>query len=181
MGTGMMLSGAAERVLGCDRAGCTKVRRGRHGRFCSDACRAADWKARHDGAQRLIDWSAAESVPVPHPSSTEPAWLTPNQDFVGHSTEPPEELPQANPARRRRQDSTGVTTAPATGEPYESARLWLLARLQQGPVSTLELRREPWPASLNPAQRVLELRNRQYRIKTERVEGKTYYRLEQEG
>lgn len=71
--------------------------------------------------------------------------------------------------------------APATGEPYESARLWLLARLQQGPVSTLELRREPWPASLNPAQRVLELRNRQYRIKTERVEGKTYYRLEQEG
>lgn len=71
--------------------------------------------------------------------------------------------------------------APATGEPYESARLWLLARLQQGPVCTLELRREPWPASLNPAQRVLELRNRQYRIKTERREGKTYYRLEQEG
>lgn len=32
--------------------------------------------------------SAAESVPVPHPSSTEPAWLTPNQVFVGHSTEP---------------------------------------------------------------------------------------------
>lgn len=59
MGTGMMLSGAAERVLGCDRAGCTKVRRGRHGRFCSDACRAADWKARHDGAQRLIDWTPA--------------------------------------------------------------------------------------------------------------------------
>ena len=69
--------------------------------------------------------------------------------------------------------------APATGEPYESARLWLLARLQQGPVCPLELRREPWPASLNPAQRVLELRNRQYRIKTERVEGKTYYRLEE--
>jgi hypothetical protein len=31
---------------------------------------------------------AARSVPVPHPSSTEPAWLTPNQDFVDHSTEP---------------------------------------------------------------------------------------------
>lgn len=83
--------------------------------------------------------------------------------------------------RQARLDFTPVKPAPATGEPYESARLWLLARLQQGPVCTLELRREPWPASLNPAQRVLELRNRQYRIKTERVEGKTYYRLEQEG
>ena len=72
------------------------------------------------------------------------------------------------------------TPAPATGEPYESARLWLLARLRQGSVCTLELRREPWPASLNPAQRVLELRNRQYQIKTERREGKTYYRLEGE-
>lgn len=130
MGTGMMLSGAAERVLGCDRPGCTQVRRGRHGRFCSDACRAADWKARHGGAQRLLDF-------------------------------------------------TPVRPAPATGEPYESARLWLLARLKQGPVCTLELRREPWSASLNPAQRVLELRNRQYRIVTERREGKSYYRLEE--
>ena len=87
--------------------------------------------------------------------------------------------------RRRRltevheQARLDFTPAPATGEPYESARLWLLARLKQGPVCTLELRREPWPASLNPAQRVLELRNRQYQIKTERREGKTYYRLEE--
>ena len=79
-----------------------------------------------------------------------------------------------------RQARLDFTPAPATGEPYESARLWLLARLRQGSVCTLELRREPWPASLNPAQRVLELRNRQYQIKTERREGKTYYRLEGE-
>lgn len=49
---------------------------------------------------------AAEPVPIPHPSSTEPAWLTPNQDFVGHSTEPSVELPQTNPVRRHRKGST---------------------------------------------------------------------------
>lgn len=47
---------APERVLACDRANCSAPRRSRHGRFCSDACRAADWKERHGGAQRLIDW-----------------------------------------------------------------------------------------------------------------------------
>jgi hypothetical protein len=144
----------------------------RHGRFCSDACRARNWK------QARLDFSAAGSVPVPHLSSTGPGRLTPNQDFVGQSTEAPQELPAGSPTRRHGQGSTGVTPAPATGEPYESARLWLLARLQAGPVCTLELRREPWPASLNPAQRVLELRNRQHRIVTERRDGKTWYRLE---
>lgn len=181
MGTGVMLSGASERVLGCDRGGCGQVRRGRHGRFCSDACRAADWKARHGGAQRLIDFrSAAEPVPVPRPASTELAWLTPNQDFVGHSTEPPQWI-AGSPARRHGQGSTRVTPAPATGEPYESARVWLLGRLQVSPVSTLELRCPPWRASQNPAQRVLELRNRQHDIRTVRLGRRTWYWLHIDG
>lgn len=92
--------------------------------------------------------------------------------------------------RRRRSDSQPeqarldfdrVTPAPATGEPYESARVWLLARLQQGPVSTLELRREPWPASQNGAQRVLELRNRQHDIRTVRLSRRTWYWLHVDG
>lgn len=57
---------ALERVLdsdaACLRAGCDRPRRGRHGRFCSDACRAAAWKAEHGGAQRLIEFT-----PPPEP------------------------------------------------------------------------------------------------------------------
>lgn len=92
--------------------------------------------------------------------------------------------------RRRRSDSQPeqarldfdrVTPAPATGEPYESARVWLLGRLQVGPVSTLELRCPPWRASQNPAQRVLELRNRQHDIRTVRVGRRTWYWLHVDG
>lgn len=64
-------------------------------------------------------------------------------------------------------------TAPVEGEPFEASRIWLLGRLQRGPVSTLELRSPPWLASMNPAQRVYELRQRQHDIRTER-EGKDY-------
>ena len=46
---------APERVLRCQRAGCSAPAKGRHGRFCSDACRAAAWKLR----QREI------SFPIP--------------------------------------------------------------------------------------------------------------------
>jgi hypothetical protein len=74
-----------------------------------------------------------------------------------------------------------VKPAPATGEPYESARLWLLGRLQSGPVSTLELRCPPWRASQNPAQRVLELRNRQHDIRTVRLADRTWYWLHVDG
>lgn len=74
-----------------------------------------------------------------------------------------------------------VKTAPLEGEPYESPRLWLLARLERGPVSTLELRTPPWPASQNPAQRVLELRNRQYDIRTVRRDGRAWYWLWKDG
>jgi hypothetical protein len=74
-----------------------------------------------------------------------------------------------------------VKPAPATGEPYESARLWLLGRLQSGPVSTLELRCPPWRASQNPAQRVLELRNRQHDIRTVRLGSRTWYWLHVDG
>jgi len=38
--------------------------------------------------------SAAEPVPVPHPSSTEPAWLAPDEDFLRHSTEAPGSDPE---------------------------------------------------------------------------------------
>lgn len=162
----------------CDFCGAEIPLGRRHGserRFCSDKCRRDSWDAAHP----RLDFSAAGSVPVPHLSSTDPGRLAPDEDFLRHSTEAPQELPAGNPTRRRGQGSTGASPAPATGEPYESARLWLLARLQAGPVCTLELRREPWPASLNPAQRVLELRNRQHHIVTERRDGKTWYRLEE--
>lgn len=93
-----------------------------------------------------------------------------------------EELhPRTKPEQARLDFTPIKPTAPVTGEPYESARLWLLARLKQGPVCTLELRREPWPASQNGAQRVLELRNRQYDIRTERRDGKYWYVLYLEG
>jgi len=78
-------------------------------------------------------------------------------------------------------DFARVRPAPATGEPYESARLWLLGRLQSGPVSTLELRCPPWRASQNPAQRVLELRNRQHDIRTVRLGSRTWYWLHVDG
>ena len=74
-----------------------------------------------------------------------------------------------------------VKPVPPTGEPYQKARVWLLKRLETGPVCTLELRREPWPASLNPAQRVLELRNKQYDIRTVRAKRRTWYWLWEDG
>lgn len=80
-----------------------------------------------------------------------------------------------------RQARLDFTPAPATGEPYESARVWLLGRLQVGPVSTLELRCPPWRASQNPAQRVLELRNRQHDIRTVRLGKRTWYWLHIDG
>lgn len=54
----------------------------------------ARWAAR--AAMRAVPElrSAAESVPVPHPSSTEPAWLAPDEVFLRHSTEPPESDPR---------------------------------------------------------------------------------------
>ena len=65
-----------ERVLcvqeGCSREGCDRPRKGRHGRFCSDACRAADWKANHGGAQRLLDWSQPSPPPVTDPHAPSP-------------------------------------------------------------------------------------------------------------
>jgi hypothetical protein len=67
--------------------------------------------------------------------------------------------------------------ASVEGEPYCAARLWLLGRLQERPVSTLELRREPWPASMNPAARILELRNHQHDIRTVRRDRTTWYVL----
>lgn len=89
---------------------------------------------------------------------------------------------QAHPVTRQaRLDFDRVTPAPATGEPYESARVWLLGRLQVGPVSTLELRCPPWRASQNAAQRVLELRNRQHDIRTVRVGRRTWYWLHVDG
>ena len=89
---------------------------------------------------------------------------------------------RAHPVTRQaRLDFDRVTPAPATGEPYESARVWLLGRLQVGPVSTLELRCPPWRASQNPAQRVLELRNRQHDIRTVRVGKRTWYWLHVDG
>ena len=78
-----------------------------------------------------------------------------------------------------RQDRPRVT-APATGEPYEAARVWLLGRLQVGPVSTLELRTPPWRASQNPPARILELRNRQHDIRTVRKR-LTWYWLHVDG
>ena len=66
-------------------------------------------------------------------------------------------------------------------EPWLTARLWLLGRLQVGPVSTLELRKQPWPASMNPAQRVLELRNHQHDIRTVRRDRSTFYVLYVDG
>lgn len=80
-------------------------------------------------------------------------------------------------AADERRGKVQIKPAPPVGEPYESARLWLLHRLEQGPVSTLELRSPPWPASLNPAQRVLELRNRQHDVRTERRGKRTFYWL----
>ena len=66
----------AERVLGilatCDRAGCDRPRKGRHGRFCSDACRAADWKTRHGGAQRLFNWTQPPTQPAVDPNAPSP-------------------------------------------------------------------------------------------------------------
>lgn len=62
-------------------------------------------------------------------------------------------------------------------QPYLAARTWLLGRLQRGPVSTLELRRDPWPASMNPAERVRELRVRHHDIRTERVGRGYWYQL----
>jgi hypothetical protein len=150
-------------------------------RRCSDRAYNADHPVIRKPVQPRLDFSAAGSVPVPHLSSTDPGRLTPNQDFVGHSTEPSRELPAGSPTRRRGQGSTGVTPAPATGEPYESARLWLLGRLQTGPVSTYELRCPPWRGSQNPAQRVLELRNRQHDIRTVRRGRFTWYWLHIEG
>jgi hypothetical protein len=55
--------------------------------------------------------------------------------------------------------------------------MWLLGRLQKGPATTLELRMPPWRASMNPAARVLELRNRQHDIRTERDGGHARYVL----
>jgi hypothetical protein len=80
---------------------------------------------------------------------------------------------------RRLGGTLGPRVKPASpaGEPYEGSRKWLLERLQQGPVSTMELRCPPWSASQNPAQRVLELRNRQYDIRTVRRNARTYYHL----
>ena len=66
-------------------------------------------------------------------------------------------------------------------EPYLAARLWLLGRLQDGPVSTLELRKQPWPASMNPAARILELRNHQHDIRTSRQGRTTWYTLYVDG
>src|SRR3972149_5359438 len=54
-----------------------------------------------------------------------------------------------------------IPTAPVEGEPFEASRIWLLGRLQRGPVSTLELRSPPWLASMNPAQRGYGLRQGQ--------------------
>ena len=71
--------------------------------------------------------------------------------------------------------------APVEGEPYETARMWLLERLQIGPVSTFELRCPPWRASQNPAQRVLELRNRQFDIRTVKSGGRSWYWLWEKG
>lgn len=88
---------------------------------------------------------------------------------------------KAPESEQARLDFDRVTPAPATGEPYESARVWLLGRLQVGPVSTLELRCPPWRASQNPAQRVLELRNRQHDIRTVRVGKRTWYWLHVDG
>ena len=174
----------------CEREGCMNraVWQGTSKGFCSWTCRSATFD--HPEQRRSVPAYApeqarlefaAEPVPVPHLSSTDPGRLTPNQDFVSHSTEPPEALPQGSPARRRGQGSTRITPAPATGEPYESARVWLLGRLQVGPVSTLELRCPPWRASQNAAQRVLELRNRQHDIRTVRVGRRTWYWLHVDG
>ena len=89
---------------------------------------------------------------------------------------------KANPVRRQaaldfalpaKPTQDRIPTAPVEGEPFEASRIWLLGRLQRGPVSTLELRSPPWLASMNPAQRVYELRQRQHDIRTER-EGKDY-------
>ena len=79
--------------------------------------------------------------------------------------------------RQRALEFERVKPAPPTGEPYQKARVWLLERLETGPVSTFELRCPPWNASQNPAQRVLELRNKQYDIRTVRGGGKTWYWL----
>jgi hypothetical protein len=63
----------------------------------------ARWAAR--AAMRAVPElrSAAELVPVPHPSSTEPAWLAPDEDFLRHSTVPPGSDPEEpNPAAKGR-------------------------------------------------------------------------------
>lgn len=64
-----MMPEPLERVLSddaaCLRHGCDRPRKGRHGRFCSDACRAAHWKAEHGGAQQLLDFAPADKPDRP--------------------------------------------------------------------------------------------------------------------
>ena len=45
----------------------------------------------------------------------------------------------------------------------------------------LDLKVKPWPASANPGQRVLELRNRQHDIRTLRACGTNWYLLMVDG